>query len=67
MGNSFERHAAVLCQRFRCRVFIQRRLIEESGGSEYRSGGRDKLELAGRKKCGGDEVQSGSLNVSCRT
>lgn len=46
---------------------MQRRLIEGSRGSEYRPGGRDKLELAGRKKCRGDEVQSGSLNVSCLT
>ncbi len=34
--------------------------------SEHRSGGSEKLELAGRKKCRGDEVQSGSLNVSCQ-
>lgn len=34
--------------------------------SEHRSGGREKLELAGRKKCRGDEVQSGSLNVPCQ-
>lgn len=39
---------------------MQRRWTE---GSKDRSGGRRELGLAGRKKCRGDKVQSGLLNV----
>lgn len=45
---------------------MQRRWTEGSAEVNTSQEEEKKSELAGRKKCGGDEVQSGSPNAPCQ-